>query len=105
MPVHTRASNRGTASLTMNHWRPGPDRPLVHNCTDVRVGPHNRCQHPTAITPGYRPCAGDPGCPYRLPADRPDTVCPWHHELAAAYDRHSEYRDIALAAAGGGGPQ
>jgi len=56
----------------------------------------------TPYPPGHRGCAGDPGCPYRIPeplAKLGWTVCPWHRELATVHP-NSEYRTLALAATG-----
>lgn len=44
--------------------------------TGLRVGPHNRCTHPTPPPPGRNHCRGDNGCAFRLPTGV--DLCPEH---------------------------
>lgn len=62
-------------------------------CEDPQVGPHNRCRHPVAVPPGTKRCAGDPGCPFRLPVGGPD-LCPGCADLAAIRLTVTDHREL-----------
>lgn len=52
---------------TTHRWRPEP----------------HRGQAATPLPVGFRRCAGDCGCPFRIPVWREETLCPWHAQLEA----------------------
>lgn len=84
----TRTQTHAGGTAGFSNWRP-VDFPLEEPCkTGLHVGPHNRCNHATAFPSGFVGCAGDPGCPYRIPihlAKLGWTRCPWHAELSRPY--------------------
>lgn len=97
----TRRRTQAGGNNGQQAWRP-VDRPAdTQACTNLRTGPHNRCTHPTPPPPATIPCAGDPGCPYRIPthlARGGRAVCPWHTELAIHHDAHQRLADLMGAA-------
>lgn len=91
---------RAGGSIGQHHWRP-VDRPEpAYNCglpkrpTNPWTGPHNRCDHETAPTPGLHPCRGDHACPFRLPAGR--DLCP-EHAREARMTVHEVRAEVATA--------
>jgi len=65
------------------------------NCRGPHIGPHNRCAHPTAVTRGYRRCAGDNACPIRLHETHPSRFCPWHTEQIWALPEQDRNAELA----------
>lgn len=82
---------------TPHTWRPVEREPAPATCPKPYRGPHNRCAHQTPLPPGYVVCAGDPGCPYRIPAHYAaagHTHCPWHAELAVAANLRVRFEEL-----------
>ena len=74
-------------------WRPAPPKPAGGACKDPHRGPHNRCQHPTALPSGYQRCIGDPGCAILIPRGR-SPICWWHRDLGALASPNFAYAEL-----------